>query len=496
MEDIQQLIKAIVSNPRIASGSNFASKVYRDEPILFTAPQMARYTPPRIREMRRLARGDMYGAGVFYDQAKFMEDFEDDFDYKGDFTHYFPTYQHMTDIQLRGYFTWRKCVRAGVVEQTSLSFAFVYLYELLNGIGVSSPEEGFHTLHQFWQRYREYDTRLDSYAAAWLRDMVVYHNLDASLLDGLPDTDVDQAVAVLLAYREHGADAVFSSLNSLSSYNFETSKFYQTRPDDVKKAVYRVFADVSAYYDKCKNKSASEQLFGRICTSSYTMFKSAVFLPVRERESRVYPLGNWQRFICTDGDWSLERFVWYGKKNTRIGAILKMVDYLLREQYGYKSSLQPPKMNKVLRGKIEKSLASHERDRKANIPPTIAIDVHKLHGIRAAALATQSKLLVEEMEKMEAVAAAAPVTNDSPPQEKPGSSPGLSEVEVVFLTRLLAGEAFSDLLHRHRLLPSVLVDAINEKLFDEIGDTAIVEGIAGPEVLEDYHSVLKGIIGQ
>ena len=34
-----------------------------------------------------------------------MEDFEDDFDYRGEFVRYFPTYQAMNDAQLRGYFS-------------------------------------------------------------------------------------------------------------------------------------------------------------------------------------------------------------------------------------------------------------------------------------------------------------------------------------------------------------------------------------------------------
>ena len=56
---------------------------------------------------------------------KGMEDFEDDFDYHGTFIRYFPNYQAMNDLQLRGYFSWRTKVRRGEVGRTSLSFAFV-----------------------------------------------------------------------------------------------------------------------------------------------------------------------------------------------------------------------------------------------------------------------------------------------------------------------------------------------------------------------------------
>ena len=60
-----------------------------------------------------------------------MADFEDDCPYNGTFKSYFPTYNAMSDRQLRGYFTWRAQVRRGTVEETSTSFAFLYLYELI-----------------------------------------------------------------------------------------------------------------------------------------------------------------------------------------------------------------------------------------------------------------------------------------------------------------------------------------------------------------------------
>ena len=63
----------------------------------------------------------MAEALIFCKQGKFMEDFEDDFDYRGEFVRYFPTYQAMNDAQLRGYFSWRTRIRRGEINRTSLS---------------------------------------------------------------------------------------------------------------------------------------------------------------------------------------------------------------------------------------------------------------------------------------------------------------------------------------------------------------------------------------
>lgn len=41
----------------------------------------------------------------------------------------------------------------------------------------------------------------------------------------------------------------------------------------------------------------------------------------------------------------------------------------------------------------------------------------------------------------------------------------------------------------------MLIDGINEKLFDAIGDTVIEFGIAGPELIEDYRDDLREVLG-
>ncbi len=498
MADIQQLIQKIVSDPKIATNSNFASKVYHDEPILFTLPQREKFTPPRFREMRKIGHGNLFDAKVFYEQGKFMEAFEDEYDYTGEFVQYFPTYQHMTDAQLRGYFSWRTRVRRGEIGKTSLSFAFVYLYELLNQIGVATPEEGFHALKTFWTAYREHDTRINAYVSLWLKDYVIYYNLDKSLLEGLADDTFDSAVAVLLDYKGYGRDEVFHALNALSAYNLEGSRFYKENPDDVKNVVCQVFSVISEYYNKNPKRSASDKFFGRICPSSYTLFKSAVFYPGFPHENRVYEMGTGHTYICENGVWSCERFFSYGHNNKHIGGILKTIDYCMRQSYGFKSTLQPGKTNKILREKIEKELAKYEQNKRDNAPLRIDIDVSKLHGIRQAALTTQGKLLVEEPgigEPPDAIPAVASDNGtDTAAAITAAVETALSENEHRLLRCLLHGENYAPLLETPGVMLSVLVDGINEKLFDRFGDTVIVEQSGGPEVIEDYREELKGIV--
>ena len=101
--------------------------------------------PQRIREMYRLYEsGDssfVRKCRNFYRQGKFMEDYTDDLEWTGDYRHYFATYHDLSIRQLRGYFTWRTHARKGEYRPLCTSLAYLYLYELLCGIGADSPEE-------------------------------------------------------------------------------------------------------------------------------------------------------------------------------------------------------------------------------------------------------------------------------------------------------------------------------------------------------------------
>ena len=122
----------------------------------------------RFLEMRRLALGNFPPAGrdkrqqaaVFYQQARMMEDFEDD--YQGDhpFSMYFPSYQMMDYEQWRTYFSWRTQVRQGEIRRTSFSYVFVYLYELIHHIGVEDSRDGLRRLVQIWEEYRIWQQKL------------------------------------------------------------------------------------------------------------------------------------------------------------------------------------------------------------------------------------------------------------------------------------------------------------------------------------------------
>jgi hypothetical protein len=79
------------------------------------------------------------------------------------FMSYWPTYGSMSENQQQWYFHWRTNIRMGHYIQTDLSYIFVYVYELINGIGYSDDGDGLNKLIEIWNVYRPTFPKLDNY---------------------------------------------------------------------------------------------------------------------------------------------------------------------------------------------------------------------------------------------------------------------------------------------------------------------------------------------
>lgn len=541
-DELQSLIDAILTEVRrkTAESKVVRTETYRDEPILRTGAQLAasiaKNNPPeKYAQMRRLANGPMgsrqYDPALFCKQARFMADHEDDYEYRGEFVQYFPTYQAMNSLQLRGYFSWRTQVRRGNVQRTSLSFAFVYIYELLNLVGEEFPQIAYERLRWFWNAYRRHDARIDSYMRQWLCDFVVYYGLERSLLDDFLDTAAEDTMLVLLDRHSHTPQQVFEALQTMSAYDLTRSRLYRQYPQDVQAVVCDVFDQLSEYYEKHRKNTLCEKLFGRLLSGPCRLFDSAVFEDTRRYADYEYVINPLHIYRCKNGVWSSTRFYGAARKSKELGAILKTVDSAMRAPWGL-APIQPGNDTRLLAGIVEKAIEKVRQRKAAEAAaeaeaarPKVQLDLSRLSGIRQAAAVTRDKLLVEDELPFAAEEQAAapsepdssvtenspglpaPATETPPPQPVPTaeaapqiSAPpqllpcGLTAAEYAFVHALLYGQDWASAAKKHNLLPSVAADSVNEKLFDLFGDTVIVFQTDDPALLEDYIDELKGII--
>lgn len=600
--DVKELIERIMEEARGHQSAQFSTKVYGDEPIIKTGRQMANFLPDRYREMRTISRWQedpKGGAGrwlseaeLFYRQGLFMADFEDDCPYRGTFKSYFPTYNAMSDRQLRGYFTWRAQVRRGHVEETSTSFAFVYLYELICGIGVTDPREGFDQIKSFWEAYRVFEPGIDRFARVWLQDYAVYHGLDSKLLADTRSVAFDRAVVELKrAYRdalpagapsaekgkrrkkaaepalpppadEEREERLFKAIDALSTYRLAESRTNRDHHADLRHVAGAVYVRMARYYDTHRKSGIIPSLFGEETAMPYTMFGSAVFFAPERHADCEYKLDPIHFYRCTNGYWECTRIHGSRSKSTKLGQMMRACDQRLRLALGSKHPLKEEEVPKYLAKIIDEEIDAWIAWNEAHKPVKIDIDLSSLDSIRSAAAQTREALLIDEeregyerrgTSEEEAAATdaggidvpgplAEPVdANDgtgskesaidpgparpplekaaprngvegaidspaaqTPPPPAPGA-PGLVEGGAVpldphqqaYLAALLDRDAAAAVsaLAASGMGEDMLVDAINEALFDRIGDTVIEFGAQGPELIEDYEEDVRGIIG-
>lgn len=477
------LLEDLLSDDKLMNSRNTAERVYSDEPILMTAAQMRSYTSPQYRAMRKLAgRCDTYlfsDARLFCQQGRMMADFTDDFDYRGEFNRHFPTYQSMSDLQLRGYFSWRTRLRQGELTKTSLSFAYVYIYELLNGIGVETPQEGFDTLRRFWTDYRRLDTGIDRYMRDWLHDYVVYYGLNKKLLRDLTDTAFEEALACLLSPAEADDEALFAALCTLSAHDLPLSRFYKRYTADVCALSCRIVRRYAAHYERQFRLNITEKWFGKTFAAPCKLFHAAVFYDERQYTDYNYTINPIHRYTCKNGNWSCERYYGAHTKSRDLGALLKTVDARMREKYKFSTHIRPGITSKQLLQLIDDEIDAYLAEKREREKPKIELDLSKLQDIRRTALETQDKLLPEAE------------AEDEPPAPPPACGDTiLGDTEHRLLCALLRGESYDALLRETGAMLSVLCERINEAFFDRFGDTVLVWENDTPVLLEDYREEL------
>ncbi len=547
----REVIAGILNDERFKSSSHFSDRIYSDEPILTTGRQMASYLPDRYREMKKITQyevGDGSGRGrwipeaeLFYRQGMFMADFEDDCPYRGVFKAFFPTYNAMSDRQLRGYFTWRTAVRHGDIQETSTPFAFMYLYELICGIGVGSPREGFDRIAGFWNAYRQFVPDIDRYAGVWLQDYVVYHGLDPQLLAPYKTMSFDHALITLRAVagqadqrlqaikREGGASALplpaneqleerlIEALDALSTYRLRETELYAERPEMLRHVSCSVFIRMAGYYEHQRKKGILENWFGEKVRLPYTMFGSAVFFDPHKHPDTVYELDEVHRYICQDGLWTCERVHGSRQSSPKIGSMLRSVWQAACQELGSGHAADAKqKTPKYVQKFIEQELEAWKTWEAARKAREVVIDLSQLSSIRHAAAQTREALLIEEERSGtgELVSAADGIIHGlaeeepvSPPRpDAPADTPAPAATDrnersadvpwKAYLRALLDGDgaARGAAVASSGQSEDMLMDQANEALFETVGDTVIEYGDTGPKLIEDYRDDVRGFL--
>ncbi|MBQ9009988.1 MAG: TerB N-terminal domain-containing protein [Clostridia bacterium] len=465
--------------------------------------------PPRILEMMRLY---VYGDGSleqkainFYRQGKFMEDYEDDAVWNGEFHRPFPTYHDLNGRQLRGYFSWRSQVRKGNYSPTTSAFVYLYLYELLCGIGCASPEDVLEKMNAFEKGYLDAklgDLGMRKNLFRWRFAYAVIHGFPPEMTQKFVDPHVLQMDTALAALREpesHTDAEIVSALCGFSEKKFLKSPVLTKDPDMGTHLVAAVWRHLTEQRRK-EGQDAFTDFFGTPQTHEWFPLSNAIYYEPDNTPPRVLALNACRSYRFRDGEWEETCYEPYTFDRNRFYALMHETDRLIRKALKTGRSMRAKPEETWATPIVEAALEAEHRAEMEASRPKIRIDFSGLDKIRQDAIITRDSLLTEE-EREETTIQGAEMQHDETGQRKQADDSffcpveGLDEIHGTILMRLLKGLEVGTIIREHHLMPSVVTDTINEALFEEIGDSALEYDGDRIQIIEDYRDDVMNLAG-
>ena len=464
------------------------SSTYSDTPIDDSEDRSAG-VPEKIKQMRSLLSADdvqtFSEAYIFVCQARFMEDYADDYEYTGKRGSLFQAYRMMSDQQLRGYFGWRTAYRAGKKPKYSPEYPFVYVCELINGIGWKDPEEGFNMLVAF---LKDMPSEMFPHRAVWTADFCAVYGLEGKV----PLLGKDERSSHTLECPDDCSpeDALATAIH-LSDYKIGMSKIMRENEQDVAEVLLRLFRILRDKMD-AGPRSLLDMGFVRTDIAYYRMFPTALFYD-QGRGEYDFTIRGVVHYRCSGTTWNKTTYRPSMAAPHWFGDLIRTVDSYLRPRLGVKGSIKPG----VLPGTVEDVSVRQAVDEwiaiKNYVPPVVVeVDATALAGIRRDADDVRDRIITEE-EKAEPTSVISnsvsfETVTDSDEDE------GLGPLEAQFVRMLLAEEPYDEFLKTNRKSADVMADAVNEALFDRFGDIVIDMSSGMPELIEDYKEELEEIV--
>ncbi|MEK4460744.1 TerB N-terminal domain-containing protein [Paenibacillus sp. FSL H8-0315] len=446
--------------------------------------------------------------GQFVTRAKELVEKTEDTALFVPFKSYWPTYGHMTGTQSRWYFYWRNEVRQGRYLKTDLSYIFLHVYELINGVGWTDPIDGYRQLNLIWEAYRESYKRLDQYLGGWIADFSFVHHLDVPLSiivarsRGLAGDLAE--LELMRGLTTAPEQLTFAVLTAMSDYDISKSKFYIGEGKEaLEQYIPQVVALINAYVTR-KHGSNLVEMFppGPAVMRERYLFRSAVYdislygysvlIPV-VRISKSPPL------------------------RSLITRLFRLTENKLRELMGYRGRLKGINVDADMDDLITRFLKrEYLKETQEDIGPTVVIDPEKLERLQSDSEIVRTMLTVENMDeqdyedsKLEATIGEIDPIQDSKEELLPvevieeaqavsiGSEAeqfanALSPLQREALLALLdedGSQALLKLAAANGTMSELLIDEINEIAMDILGDLII----EGEDIVEEYISMLRNI---
>lgn len=500
----------------------FNQNKYTNEPVNQTEQfSIEKKKISRLRQMKALSASNVTDANkLFYLQGTFMDDYVDNYDINVPCNKNNPVYNNLTIYQLRSYFSWRTLIRNKLYKQTEQSYVFLYIYELLNKIGVKNEIDGLNKIIDLWQNYRVFDNSFDKYLSKWVKDYYIINriNIDFNLIEEefpIKNNDnLEDISEILIGNYENKLEF----LDSISNYHILKSKIMEHKYSFlINLVIPEIFKNLDKYFSE-NNVSFVNITFGEFKKKYWNVYENAIYFNNKLESDFVFKFKNLETYYRKGNNYYKETFELSQYSKCIVGYILKNIEITLRECLKFSKNLKinissldelssnaelysvvtDKKFNMIINNTIKKYLIEHKTEINNIITKEkkeeIVIDANKFNEIRKSSSRIQEKLIVEEenyLEKEEQVEIE--IINSSQDIFK-NLVDNLNNIELDFLKKIVNNEPRNNLIDyskQNNILFEIMIENINKVALETIGDNLIEDNSDEIIIYAEYIDSLK-----
>lgn len=304
------------------------------------------------------------------------------------FMQYYPSYDSMDKHQKDYYFYWRNEIRGGVYPKTDLSYIFLYVYELLSGVGYKNSSDGYNMLLNVWENYRTEFPKLDRCLFSWSIDYTWLHNLGFAMPNweniSLPYDDAIKNIIIEKYAEKLPLKLPFVLIDSLCDYSLVRSKFYN---DGHQLLLNEAIPRVVALADAFLYKKTGKGIF-----TTYGSVKS------KKQVHYIYQGAN-----CKNANQrteiSVKDYINSPKLRNYINELVRLAENTLRELYSYRGKLRGVELDNETARLIQSFLKKEYSPKKADTPikrTKVDLDFDSIKDLRNQSDAVRDALEVSE----------------------------------------------------------------------------------------------------
>ena len=489
---------------------------------------------------------------IFYRQAKYLENFEDNYETKNvhrNSYHVFEvdyTYSDFSFVDFRTYFSWRTKIRKGEFELIDWEYEQIYINELLNQIGCKDENDVMEKLIDFWKGYRQCALSVDSIMPDIIKEFYITSDFK------MPYTEIMKRFPVEIKTQAKDLKDInkgiyidkMDFLNEISTYKIEKSKLLETKYGYLlNQCIERIFTVLNAKF-KENNVTLSEMLMYKHETDYWWRPLANYNIFYEKQQNTPILIEGVEKYECKNGVWNRTIYSENREYRNTIGYILKTMECYIREYLGYRKLKLPEKKEikkdigeyycsdkteKVLRkiykinlqeiiqietirfleeNKIPKMIFKKTKKRQEELEQEEKIEIvfnqEEFKRIREKSEEIQKKLIIEEDIDKESIRNDDEInifnknilkdTMEEDVFKKFAYNLNSAEKEIinVLLEKEDVENKIMKIAQSKNEMLEVIISNINDKALETIGDTVIESNMSS--IYEDYEEEIKQVL--